>query len=141
MKKRVPIEEVAQRFAALSFDDTRGKQHCRSLLVKLQAEHDVLPRDGVAGVAGAAAMIQGMRALVAAIDEHLAGEFMALPELFDSKFNHHHVLFWIVVRDYDGLKKATDVFPDWYPGLSRLMDWNADCKTVATSMIAYLDKA
>lgn len=139
MKKRVPIEEVAQRFADLSFDDTRGKQYCRSLLGKLAAEHDALPRnDG--GAAAKIEMIQGLRDLVAAIDQHLAGEFMALPELFDSKFNHHHVLFWIVVRDYDGLNKEADVFPEWYPGLSRLMDWNSDCKTVVLAMIAYLEE-
>ncbi len=64
---------------------------------------------------------------------------MALPEVFDNKYNHHHVLFWIVVRDFNGLK-MDDPVPTWYPGLAKLMDWNIDCKTITSNMIKFLEK-
>ncbi len=136
MEKRVTVEEVAKQFAALQFDDTRNKQHCKSLLVKFlgepprKDEHDAIKQ----------VMIQNLNSFVAIIDQHHQTEFMALPETFDSKYNHHHVLFWIVVTDYNGVQDQSK-FPTWYPGLSRLMNWNADCKTVTLAMIDYLKNA
>jgi hypothetical protein len=134
--KRVSIDEVANRFTVLGFDDTRGKQYCRRLLVELQSNHETLQQnDSTAKTV----MIKAMHDLLTIIDQHLAGEFMALPELFDAKYNHHYVLFWIVVRDYNGVQDLS-LFPTWYPGLAKLMDWNSNCRSVLTTMINYLER-
>lgn len=138
MKARVSIENVAQQFADLGFDDTKGKQHCRKILYELVQTDQTLPRDNN-GELPKKAMIDDMKKLVAVIDSHLAKEFMALPETFDHKYNHRHVLYWIVVRDYDGIRTANG-FPTWYPGLAKLMDWETDCKTITQRMIEYLSK-
>ena len=127
------VEEIAKNFADLSFDDTKGKQHCRKLLIEIQSTYKHLPRDHD-GALPKQSMIADMTKLVAIIETHLASEFIALPELFDDKFNHRYVLFWIIVRDYDGVT----VFPTWYPGLSKLMSWTDDCRSVTKRMITYL---
>ena len=69
-KERLQIEKVAQRFAELSFDDTKGKQYCRQILEELLKTDQTLPRDGEAKEAKDS-MIVDMKKLVSIIDEHI----------------------------------------------------------------------
>jgi hypothetical protein len=128
------MKNVIREFAQIGFDDTKGKQHCRELLVKLTKSYVPLPRDSDIK----AHTIECLTILLKAIEEHKAEEFMALPETFDDKFNHRHALYWICLKEFQWAKSPSDEVPEWYPRMSSKMDWKKPCEEVIQSMLCEL---
>lgn len=136
--KGVSIEKVIETFASIGFDDTQGKLHCRKYLAELSKSHTPLPRENVTLVK--ADMITSMKTLRDAINHHAASEFMALPELFDNKYNHMFVLYWICIKEFLWAQSAQDKVPDWYQKMTRKMSWTSQCLQVLEDMLAVLEE-
>ena len=107
------INTVIETLENYPFDDYREGRSYINDLIKEYAENPITADEEIKGMIKDELLVFRTK-----ISERQNKEFYLLPELFDRKYNHWHIIQWIFARHFVGVPK--EFIPEYYFDLTAI---------------------